>query len=91
MPAMKSSGSGKKNMRDELIKGASVYSPLYSPEGGPVSGFSCKQCLAVTRTHRGMILHLNVCHGLRLQTTFSEVDRSFARHEDLPVLRVPVQ
>jgi hypothetical protein len=52
-----------------------VYKPLYPPEGGPLAGFQCLECphdkRAVTRTRRGMILHLAVCHGVTLQKTFT--------------------
>jgi len=52
-----------------------VYKPLYPPEGGPLRGFVCMECpaekAAVTRTKRGMVIHLAVCHGVRLQAKFS--------------------
>jgi len=46
-----------------------VYKPLYPPEGGPLAGFKCCQtgCGAVTRTERGMRIHVFVCHGIRFQ------------------------
>lgn len=51
-----------------------VYKPLYPPEGGPLAGFQCLECpqdkRAVTRTKRGMVVHLAVCHGIRLQAKF---------------------
>lgn len=49
-----------------------VYSPLYPPEGGPLRGFVCneKGCKAVTRTERGIRMHLTVVHGIRMQGEF---------------------
>jgi hypothetical protein len=47
--------------------GKSVYKPLYPPEGGPLGGFLCCQCNAVTRTKKGILLHLATVHGIRMQ------------------------
>lgn len=52
-----------------------VYKPLYPPEGGPVSGYQCMECpatkRAVTRTRRGILIHLAVVHGVTLQKEFT--------------------
>ena len=52
-----------------------VYKPLYPPEGGPLAGFQCCECpmekRMVTRTRRGMLIHLAVCHGVTLQKEFT--------------------
>lgn len=52
-----------------------VYKPLYPPEGGPLRGFVCMECpqekAAVTRTKRGMLIHLAVVHGVRIQAEFT--------------------
>jgi hypothetical protein len=47
--------------------GKSVYKPLYPPEGGPLGGFLCCQCNGVTRTKKGMLIHLATVHGIRMQ------------------------
>lgn len=47
--------------------GKSVYKPLYPAEGGPLGGFLCCQCNAVTRTKKGMLIHLAAVHGIRMQ------------------------
>lgn len=54
-------------MREVLKMAKETFSPLYPPEGGPLSGFACCQCKGVTRTQAGMIRHLAICHGIRLQ------------------------
>jgi hypothetical protein len=51
--------------------GKSVYKPLYPAEGGPLGGFLCCQCNAVTRTKRGMLIHLATVHGIRMQLTMN--------------------
>jgi len=52
-----------------------AYKPLYPPEGGPLAGFQCCECprekRMVTRTRRGMLIHLAVCHGVTLQKEFT--------------------
>ena len=45
----------------------------------------CGHCPAETRTERGMLLHLAVCHGLRLLSTFAPKDAApDAAPADLP-------
>ena len=47
-----------------------AYKPLYPAEGAPCSGYQCNavpECRRVVRTYRGMILHLILAHGVRLQ------------------------
>jgi len=48
-----------------------TYVYLVRPDGGPAAGFQCnaypKECRAVTRTEKGMRIHLGVCHGVRFQ------------------------
>lgn len=41
-----------------------MYCPLYPPEGGPVMGFACRKCGAVTRTQSGMLRHCFYVHNL---------------------------
>lgn len=66
--------------------GKPLYSPLYPPEGAPCKGYSCGHCDGVTRTQRGMRLHLSVCHGLNLQMNlFDIVDPQV--EFDLPALK----
>lgn len=49
------------------IEKGPVYKPLYPPEGGPLAGFVCCECKEVTKTKHGMLRHLAVCHGIRIQ------------------------
>lgn len=49
----------------------SIITPLYPPEGSPVSGFKCGICEDVTRTERGMHQHLLLCHGRRRLSQFT--------------------
>ena len=50
-----------------------LYKPLYPPEGGKPLAFSCncpqsgQLCGAVTRTERGIKIHVLRKHGLREQ------------------------
>lgn len=50
-----------------------LYTPLYPPTGSPCRGFVCeaatagKICGAVTKTRRGMLLHLQLKHRIVLQ------------------------
>lgn len=71
-----------------------VYRPLYPPEGGPLMGFVCMECptekRAVTRTKRGMVIHLAVCHGVRLQAEFKfEGKVCHAQNETSPSTDIP--
>lgn len=64
--------------------GGALYKPLYPPEGGAVAAFKCGECPAVTRTEKGIRMHLMNCHGIRFQATLfgDEPDPVTAR--DLP-------
>lgn len=44
-----------------------IYLPLYPVEGGPPLGFFCSQCRAVTKTIRGVRIHLWRRHKLKEQ------------------------
>lgn len=68
-------------------KGDTIYVPLYPPEGGPLAGFQCRavpNCKAVTKTKRGMLQHLGVCHGVRLQHDLSFMDEKREREAGSP-------
>ena len=57
------------------------YTPLYDNErGGPPRAFRCEQCnrdnglrpgwpskARVTRTEKGMLIHIHICHGIERQ------------------------
>jgi hypothetical protein len=56
---------------------AELYKPLYPPEGAPVMAFVClcppgssQPCYEVTRTLRGMRIHLGRKHKLKEQQEF---------------------
>ena len=57
-----------------------AYKPLYPAEGAPCSGYQCnakpEECRRVVRTYRGMILHLILAHGVRLQGELFEGNES---------------
>ncbi len=61
-----------------------IYRPLYPPEGGPCSGYACGECKAVTRTKKGMILHLWTCHGIRIQLRLLPNEAAADSSQDLP-------
>lgn len=64
-----------------------VYEELYSQNGGGAMGFRCLEASckgAVTRTWRGIIMHLQVCHGIRLQTSLDFTGRKLTETGDLP-------
>jgi len=44
----------------------------------------CGHCVAETRTESGMLLHLAVCHGLRLLSGFADESAAAAAPADLP-------
>ena len=59
-----------------------VYKPLYPQEGAPCSGYQCNavpECRRVVRTYRGMILHLILAHGVRLQAELFPAEREAAK------------
>jgi hypothetical protein len=61
---------------------APVYKPLYPAEGAPVSGYQCNakpDCRRVTRTLRGMVLHLILGHGIRIQAELFPAEREAAK------------
>lgn len=63
---------------------SSLYKPLHPPEGGAPRAFVCNECGAVTRTNRGMHLHLTVCHGVRFQPTLFGEEPDPVKSADLP-------
>lgn len=69
--------------------GKSVYKPLYPPEGGPLGGFLCCQCNAVTRTKKGMLIHLGTVHGIRIQLKMEFEPNETAAPEGLPNTDLP--
>lgn len=50
-----------------------MYTPLYPPDGGPCRAYVCeapvdgKVCGDVTKTRRGILLHLQLKHRIVLQ------------------------
>jgi hypothetical protein len=44
----------------------------------------CSHCPAETRTERGMLLHLAVCHGLRLASSLADEAATATSSGDLP-------
>lgn len=44
-----------------------VFIPLYPEFGGPPRAYLCLECQDVTRTKRGMILHLIRAHKIHIQ------------------------
>ncbi len=66
-----------------------LYKPLYPKEGGPLGGFQCNyesSCHAVTRTEKGIRMHLAVCHGVRFQSELFNSDPDPSKAKDLPAL-----
>jgi hypothetical protein len=65
---------------------STLYEPLYPPDGGPVSGYRCAQpgCPGITRTKRGMHLHLTSCHGIRAQQPLFNDEPDPVETGDLP-------
>jgi hypothetical protein len=65
--------------------GGALYKPLYPPDGAPVAGFQCchEGCKAVTRTEKGIRMHLIVCHGIRFQGTLFNDDPDPVTARDL--------
>ena len=63
-----------------------IYQPLYPPEGAPVSGFKCGVgvCKAVTRTEKGIRMHLAVCHAIRFQAELFNDEPDPSAAGDLP-------
>jgi hypothetical protein len=66
-----------------------LYKPLYPPEGQPCLGFKC--CAddglcqgAVTRTEKGIRLHLVVVHGIRFQARLFNDEPDPVAARDLP-------
>ena len=59
-----------------------LYVPLYLPEGGKPLAFKCgaSPCAAVTRTRRGMLLHLWRKHKIKAQL---EMDLDKMTEEEL--------
>ena len=65
--------------------GTKDYAPLFPEYGGPAQGFRCNAtalgetvmaCGKVTRTERGMLMHLSRVHGIEQQAAFFPSDRS---------------
>lgn len=50
---------------------AAVFIPLYPEFGGPPRAYLCLECQEVTRTKRGMILHLIRTHKIHIQTSLN--------------------
>ncbi len=67
-----------------------VYKPLYPPEGSAdgAKGFQCNfapvACRAVTRTERGIRMHLWTCHGVRFQKELFNDEPDPVAAGDLP-------
>ena len=50
-----------------------TYRPLYPPEGAPCLGFACSECGRVTKTERGMRMHLVRVHDIKPQGELFDV------------------
>ncbi len=70
--------------------GNPVYKPLYPSEGSAdgAKGFQCtaapESCKAVTRTEKGMRVHVAVCHGVRFQKELFNNEPDPIATQDLP-------
>ena len=67
-----------------------THEPLYSPNVG-LAGFVCRiterdkyaePCKKVTRTERGMLMHLARVHGVRLQAELFDKDTEVKHDEE---------
>lgn len=66
---------------------SAIYEPVYRVIGGPAVAYICRDpggCGKPTKTLRGMLIHLQVCHGQRLQSSFEVSASNEKPGADLP-------